>query len=118
LSYFCANRLDMSEIELPIAQTGRAHTEKRNITIEDGMFRVRSGVQSPRGMALGAKLSHLWLDHGASASLHGFDLGGTEVDSDDVMPFVSQAGCRDSADITKSEYANRCAHADTLFSFS
>lgn len=115
LSDVPANWLDVAEIELSIAQTGRAHAKKRNITIQDSMFGVRSGVQPSLGMAPGAELSDLRLNHGTSASLHGFDLGWTEVDSDDVVPFGGKAGRRDRPHITKAKYTNRCAHADTVF---
>lgn len=76
-------------------------------------------MQAARGPALGNEISHLRFDNRIAAGLQGFYLRQAEINADDVVALMCQAGCADSPYIAKPEDANsRLTHAIYLFPFS
>src|ERR1700674_5555773 len=92
-----AHRFDMAKVKLSISQTRRSHAEKGNVAVQDRIFRVRSSMQSVRGIARGTHSPPARLDRGTAARLHRFDLRRAKVNPNDLMALACEAGRRDRA---------------------
>ena len=88
LTDFAADRFDVSEVELPIAQAGRAYAQKRNLGLHHGSRRVACGMQAASLIAFGDHLRDLRLHDRALARLHGADFDRTQVHADHTVAFA------------------------------
>src|SRR2546428_2711586 len=101
---------DMAEVELAVAEAGRAHAEEGNLSVHDRVRGVGGCMQPASAVRFGGEFGNPGLDNWAAPRFQHFHLIRAQVYSDDRIAFVGQTCGGHGPDVSHDAAAEYPAH--------